>query len=91
MLRVLELFLLLVGGAFVEDGDVADVRAGFGEGRDAAVPGDHVGAGVVGGEREREIAVVLAEEIFEIVRARVDILCGIEDIGDLIFGGGGGN
>jgi hypothetical protein len=86
LLGVLELFLLLVGGAFIEDGDVADVGASFGEGRNAAVPGDHVGTGVVGGESEREIAVVLAEKIFEVVRAGVDILGGIENIGDLIFG-----
>lgn len=58
------LFAGFEGGAFVEDGDIADVGARFGEGRDAAIFGDHVGAGIVGGESEREIAVVLAEEIF---------------------------
>src|ERR1700683_7876 len=84
------LFLLFVGGAFVEDGDITDVGAGFGEGRDAAVFGDHVGAGVVGGEGEGQIVVVLVEEVAEVVRAGVDILTGIENIGDLIFRGGGG-
>ena len=62
--------------------DAGDVGAGFAEGWDAVVLVDGAGAGVVGGEREGEVVLVALEERVEVGGAAVDVLAGLEAVGD---------
>ena len=64
-----------------------DVALRFGERRNAAVALNHLRACVVSGEREGKVAVITIEKIFDVAGAAVDILRGIENIGDGILRG----
>jgi len=54
----------------------------FGERRNPAVALDHFRAGVVSGERKRQIAAETLEEFLQVARAGINILRGVESVGD---------
>src|SRR5882762_262989 len=63
-------------------GNLADVFLRFAEWRNAAVALDHFRAGVVRGERERQVAAETFEKFLQVARAGFDILRGLENVGD---------
>ena len=60
--------------------DAGDVGAGFGVGGDAVVFVYCGGAGVVGGEGEGEIVVVMSEQGVEVGGSALDVLAGLEAV-----------
>jgi hypothetical protein len=71
--------------------DAGDVGAGLAVGRDAVVLVDGGGAGVVGGESEGEVVVVVGEESVDVGGATADVLLGLESVVDAEVAGGGGH
>ncbi len=63
--------------------DAADVGTRFCEGRNAVVLGDSVGAGVVSGKSKRQILPVFFQQLFQVSRAGIHILRGIEGVSDI--------
>jgi len=71
--------------------DAGDVGAGFVVGGNAGVFVDGGGAGVVGGEGEGEIVVIVGEQSVDVGGAAADVLGGFEAVLDAEVVGGGGH
>src|SRR5688572_26610953 len=60
--------------------DLLDVSAGFGKRWHATVTRDIAWTGVVTGQRKLDVAVVLCQQLFQVLRASHDVLAGVERV-----------
>ncbi len=71
-------------------GDAAHVGLRFGEGRNTAVACDRFRTGIISGEGQAHVSAIALEKVLQVVRSGVNILRGIEDVGDGIMCSGFG-